>query len=90
MRKERMPKGWTQVNTNRSTVGSKQKFAIKSSGRISYEDLKNEANRTYEEKESRKENLIQAYDSKKLKSNSLIKEAQAIKRAKENQKIKKG
>jgi hypothetical protein len=86
MRKERMPKGWTQVSTNKSTVGSKQKFAIKNSGRVSYEDLKDEANRAYEAKESRKENLIQAYDSKKLKSNSLIKEAQAIKRAKEKSK----
>ena len=53
----------------------------------SYEDLQKEANEAYVAAETRKTNLLQAYEDKKLKSKALIKEAKAIK--KERDKINK-
>ncbi len=88
MRNEkRMPKGWTHVSTNANVTTSETKGKdrkaqnlIRNTRSKSYEDLKKECNAAYAAEETRKANLVQAYEDKKLKSKSLIKEAQAIKK----------
>ena len=83
--KKRMPKGWTLISTNTNvaateTRGKEQRAEnlIRNTRSKSYEDLKKECNAAYDAAETRKANLLQAYEDKKLKSKSLIKEAQAI------------
>ena len=83
----RMPKGWTLVLENTSvskneTKGKEQKVnrILKNVKSKSYEELKKDADAAYDAAESRKKNLLQAYEDKKLKSKTLIKEAKAIKK----------
>lgn len=91
---KRMPKGWTHVSTNTNFVKAETRMkrqdvnkVIKNIESKSYEDLQKEANEAYVAAETRKTNLLQAYEDKKLKSKALIKEAKAIK--KERDKINK-
>lgn len=91
---KRMPKGWTHVSTNTNFVKAETRMkrqdvnkVIKNIKSKSYEDLQKEANEAYMAAETRKTNLLQAYEDKKLKSKALIKEAKAIK--KERDKINK-
>lgn len=84
---KRVSKGWTHVrtNTNFSKTDSSKKnrnarHMTDTMRSKSYEDLKKAADKAYEVEEVRKTNLLQAYEDKKLKSKTLIKEAQGIKK----------
>ena len=52
--------------------------------RLKYEDLVKDGDDLAAQKAQREENLVQAYESKKLKSERLIKEAQAILKKRES------
>lgn len=55
---------------------------------LSIEDLKKQSEVNYNEKVSRENSLINAYKDKKLKSETLTKEAQALMKAKEKKAAK--
>lgn len=83
-----MRETWTEVFTNKLTKGNvvkpfKVQNFVKNVKRKSYEDLQKTAEASFKEKVAREENLIQAFEDKKLKSKTLIKEAKALKKTKE-------
>ena len=53
------------------------------------DELKNYSEKSYQEKIAEEDNLVKAYDEKKLKSKALIKEARAIKSRREKKNKKK-
>lgn len=83
-----MRETWTEVFTNKLIKGKEVKpfkvqNILKHVERKSYEDLQKTAEASFKEKTARENNLIQAFEDKKLKSKVLIKEAKALKKAKE-------
>lgn len=90
-----MAKGWKLVGTNASefgdtrTRGEKLRYsakqarmfdkAIRTTEKLSYEKLVEEADKCYEIRQAENAALIQALDDNKLKSKNLIKKAQFLK-----------
>jgi hypothetical protein len=79
---------WTQVSTNKLVTGErvnslKATKIVKSVKRKTYEELEKASKESFKIKQEREENLLQAFEDKKLKSKTLIKEAKALKKAKE-------
>ena len=76
---------WTQISTNACVVTKgTNKFSnvIKNTKREkSYDELKKRADASAVKQEAHEAQLLQAFKDKKLKSKSLIKEAQALKKA---------
>lgn len=83
-----MKEKWTMVSTNKLTSGEKinpLKAAniIKGVKRKTYDELEKASKESFKAKKEREDNLLQAFEDKKLKSKALIKEAKALKKAKE-------
>ena len=82
---------WTQISTNACVVTKgTNKFSnvIRNTKREkNYDELKKRADVTADEKAKYDAQLLQAFKDKKLKSKTLIKEAQALKKA-EDKKLK--
>lgn len=79
---------WTQVSTNKLVTGErvnslKAANIAKNVKRKTYEELEKASKESFKTKQEREENLLQAFEDKKLKSKTLIKEAKALKKAKE-------
>ena len=82
---------WTVISTNKLTKGKEitpTKIAniIKHIPRRSYDELEKASKESFNQKIAREDNLLQAYENKKLKSKALIKEAKSLKanKAKQN------
>ena len=83
-----MKEKWTVVSTNKLVSGkeikpTKAQNILKNVNSKSYDDLKKVADKHYNEKITRENSLIQAYEDKKLKSKTLIKEAKSLKAARD-------
>ena len=83
-----MKEKWTAVSTNKLVSGDKVNSLsaaniVKNVKRKTYEELEKSCKESYKAKQERENSLVQAYDDKKLKSKALIKEAKALKKAKE-------
>ena len=79
---------WTIISTNKLIKGKEVKPTdaaniIKHTIRKSYDELEKNSKISYEQKLAREENLLQAYENKKLKSKNLIKEAKVLKSIKD-------
>ena len=80
-----MKEKWTQISTNACVVtkgisAKKIDNIIKHTKSKNYEDLKKSADATADAKAKYDAQLLQAFKDKKLKSKTLIKEAQALKK----------
>ena len=98
MREMRSPKNWKIIRTDArpaedkaSRVRRENKLskAIKTVYTMTEDELKNYSEKSYQEKIAEEDNLVKAYDEKKLKSKALIKEARAIKSRREKKNKKK-
>lgn len=81
-------KKWTRVFTNKLTTGEKVKAVktaniVKNVARRTYEEMEKSCKESFKAKQERENNLIQAYEDKKLKSKALIKEAKSLKVARD-------
>ena len=79
---------WTTISTNKLVSETKVnavKIAntLRNVQRKSYEEMEKSCKESFKAKQERENSLIQAYEDKKLKSKTLIKEAKALKKAKE-------
>lgn len=76
---------WNTIYTNAMTPSNKnnRKIAnfIDSISSKTLEELKEVGNASYTKEKARQDSLLEAYENNKLKSKTLIKEAQAIKKA---------
>lgn len=76
---------WTTIYTNAMTPSNKNShkvsYFVKNTTSKTLEELKKAGEKAFAAEESRKDSLVQAYEDKKLKSKALIKEAQAVKKA---------
>ena len=86
---------WTIVSTNKLISGNKTNY-LKASNIVSnikrktYEEMEKSCKESFKAKQEREDNLLQAYEDKKLKSKTLIKEAKALKIIRDKQnKVKK-
>lgn len=91
-----MAKGWTRISTVNDTPKDTRTSAekrnaekkisnvIRNTKRTTYEGLVKENLVLYNEKKSREDSLLAAYDEKRLKSKEAIKEARRLKMQKEN------
>ena len=83
-----MKEKWTAISTNKLVSGEKVNSLraaniVKNVKRKTYEELEKASKESFKIKQEREENLLQAFEDKKLKSKTLIKEAKALKKAKE-------
>lgn len=79
---------WTQVSTNKLVAGKRANAVktaniVKNVTRRTYEELEKASKESFKIKQEREENLLQAFEDKKLKSKALIKEAKTLKKTKE-------
>ena len=79
---------WTQVFTNKLTTGEKVNAVkaanvVKNVTRRTYEEMEKSCKESFKAKQERENSLIQAYEDKKLKSKTLIKEAKSLKAARD-------
>lgn len=89
-----MAKNWVKFTFGETEVSEKtdkKTLYVSTSkyNRMKYEDLVKEGDDLAAQKTAREENLIQAYEDKKLKSERLIKEAQALIKKRESKAAKK-
>ena len=83
-----MKEKWTAVSTNKLVSSEKVNSLraaniVKNVKRKTYEELEKASKESFKTKQEREENLLQAFEDKKLKSKALIKEAKTLKKAKE-------
>ena len=89
-----MKEKWTTVSTNKLVSGEKVN-SLKAANIVknvkckTYEELEKASKESFKIKKEREENLLQAFEDKKLKSKALIKEAKILKKAKEKAAAKK-
>ena len=94
-----MAKGWTKVETIYDTEKKTREESIRDDKKWNklikgtkirtIEQMKKDADKSYEEQVAADDNLIQSFDDKKLKSKQMIKQAIRIKKIREQAEAKK-